>query len=74
MSDPIQPPTGYKSEPPTEEGWYRIAGYHHGMYHYRCLRVEYTPNGELGYWSDSGSRWRPLSWVGEWWGTRVEFP
>lgn len=32
MVDDIKPPEGYTSEPPTEEGWYRIAGYHHGMY------------------------------------------
>ena len=74
MSDPIQPPPGYTTEPPTAPGWYRVAGVNRDTrkkYRYKVVQVEKHSEFYLAYWSVSGARWCPLSGIRDWWDSRL---
>lgn len=70
MTDQIQPPPGYTSEPPSEPGWYRcwneIAGY--GV---MAVRGPDSYPG-LYVWGDDGKF--PVDEVDGYWGSKIEFP
>lgn len=70
MSDPIQPPPGYTTEPPTEPGWYRVwkSDFYHGPF--RVEEVYMVRPGELC----TCLLLNVNACEGWYWGPRVDFP